>query len=69
MEELYRGQVKEAEGDGNPIERTTVSTNLNPSEPPETKPPTRQHTWAGLWPPAHTQQRTAFSGLSRRGWA
>ena len=52
MEEL--GEIEGAEGDGNPIGRPTVSTNLNPWELPETKPPTKEHTWAGPWPPAHT---------------
>jgi hypothetical protein len=32
------------EGDCNPIGRTTVSTNLDLSELPETKPPTKNHT-------------------------
>ena len=44
MEEL-------GEGDCNPIGRTTVSTNLDPWELPETKPPTKEHTWAVLWSP------------------
>jgi hypothetical protein len=45
-----RGRVKRAEGDGNPIGRTTVSTNPDSSELPEAKPPSKEHTWAGLWP-------------------
>jgi hypothetical protein len=48
-----RGRIEETEGDGNPIGRSRVSTNPDPSELPETKPPTKEHTWAGLWPAAH----------------
>jgi hypothetical protein len=33
-----------AEGDGNLIQRTTISTNLDSSELPETKPKTKEHT-------------------------
>jgi hypothetical protein len=44
-----RGRTEEAEGDGNPIGRTTVLTNLDPWELPETKPLTKEHTWAGPW--------------------
>jgi hypothetical protein len=40
-----RGRIEGAEGDGNPIGRKTSSTNPEPSELPETKPPTRKHTW------------------------
>ena len=59
MEELEELKgIQETEGDCNPIGRPTVSTNLDPWELPETKPPTKEHTWAGPWPPAHTQQRT-----------
>jgi hypothetical protein len=57
MEEL-------GEGDCNPIGRTTVSTNLDPWELPETKPPTKEHTWAGPWP-SHMKQRTALSGKGK----
>ena len=35
------------EGDGNLIGRPKVSTNPDPWELPETKPPTKEHTWAG----------------------
>ena len=41
------------EGDGNPTGRTTVSTNLDPWELPETEPPTKEHTQAGLRSLAH----------------
>ena len=59
-----RGRIEGAEGDGNPIGRTTVSTNLDPWELPETKPPTKEHTWAGPWP-SHMKQRTALSGKGK----
>ena len=35
------------------IGRPTVSTNLDPWELPETKPPTKEHAWAGLRPWAY----------------
>jgi hypothetical protein len=35
-----RGSTERDEGNGNPIEGTKVSTNLDPSEFPKTKPPT-----------------------------
>jgi hypothetical protein len=39
-----KGRTEGAEGDCNPIGRTTVSTNLDPSELPETKPkPKKDH--------------------------
>ena len=41
-----RGRIEGAEGDGNPIGRPTVSTNLDPWELPETEPPTKEHTLA-----------------------
>jgi hypothetical protein len=44
-----RERVEGVEGDGNHIEKT-ISTILDPSELPETKPPTKEHTWVGLWP-------------------
>ena len=45
-----RGGIEGAEGKGNIIGRTTGSTNPDPSELQGTKPPTNEHTWAGLWP-------------------
>jgi hypothetical protein len=48
-----RGRIEGAEGDGNLIERPTVSTNLDSWELPETKPLTKEHMWAGLWPLVH----------------
>jgi hypothetical protein len=47
-----RGRIEGTEGDGNPIGRPTVSTNLDPWELPETKPPTKEHTQADLRQPA-----------------
>jgi hypothetical protein len=39
-----RGWSEGAERAGNPIGRTTVSSNLDPSELPETKPKSKGHT-------------------------
>ena len=64
-----RGKIEGAEGDGNPIGRPTVSANLDPWELPETKPPTKEHTWAGPRPLTLMKQRTALSDLSGRGYA
>jgi hypothetical protein len=61
-----RGKIEGAEVAGNPIGRTTLSTNPDPSELPETKPPTKEYTQAGLRPLAH-KEKTALSGLSGRG--
>jgi hypothetical protein len=52
MEELGV-KIEGAERDSTPIGKTTVSTNLNPRELPETKPPPKEHTWAGPPPLAH----------------
>jgi hypothetical protein len=51
--ERVRGRVGGEEVDGKPIGLTTVSTNPDISELPKTFPPTKEHTWAGLCPPAH----------------
>ena len=51
-----RGRIEGTEGDGNPIGRSSVSTNLDPWQLPEIKPPTKEHTWAGLKPLAHLAQ-------------
>ena len=45
-----RGRTEGAEGDGNHIGRTTVSTNLDPAELQETEPLTKDNTQAGLRP-------------------
>ena len=52
MEELGEG-LMELKLDGNPKGRLTVSTNLDPWESPETKPPIKEHRRAGLRPPEH----------------
>jgi hypothetical protein len=46
----FRGKIEGAKGNGNSIGRQTVSTNLDTSELPENKSPTKEHTWAGQWP-------------------
>ena len=40
-----RRRIEGLLGDGNPIGRPTVSTNLDPWELPETEPPTKEHAW------------------------
>ena len=42
------GKIEGTKGDGNPIGKLTVSTNLT-----ETEPPTKKHTWVGPRLPAH----------------
>ena len=56
---MYEGKDRRAEGDFDPIGKITVWTNPYPSELPETKPPIKEHTWAGPWPPAHMYWSTA----------
>jgi hypothetical protein len=46
-------KIEGAEEDLNPIGITTVSTNMDSSELPETTTPTKEHKWIGLWPWAH----------------
>jgi hypothetical protein len=48
--ERVRGRTEGAKGDGNPIGRVTISTNLHPWELPEPEPPSKEHTWASLRP-------------------
>ena len=48
-----RRRIEGLLGDGNPIGRPTVSTNQDPWELPETKPPTKEHTWTGPRTPTH----------------
>jgi hypothetical protein len=43
-----RGRIEGTEGGSNPIGRPTASTNLDTRELPETKPPTKNYTRAGL---------------------
>jgi hypothetical protein len=43
------GRTEGAEGDCNPIGRTTISTNQTPTlELPESKPPIKEYTWLQL---------------------
>jgi hypothetical protein len=49
LKERVRGRIEGAERDDNPIERTTISTNLDPWELPGTKPPTKEYSWVYLW--------------------
>ena len=44
------GKIKGPEVDGNPTERPTESTNLDPWELSESEPPTKEHTWAEMRP-------------------
>ena len=42
-----RERTAGAAGNGSPVGRTTISTNSDPWELSETKPPTKEHTQAG----------------------
>jgi hypothetical protein len=46
-------RMEEAEEKSNPTGRPAVSSNLNPWELPDAKPPTRQYACTGLKPLAH----------------
>jgi len=52
MEELGEG-LKALKEMAVPQEDQQMSTNPDPQELPETEPPTKEHTWAGLKAPAH----------------
>jgi hypothetical protein len=68
LDQSLRNEVRDHYGRvGNPIERPKVSTNLDLLELPETKLPTKEHTWAGPWPTAYMKQMISLSGLSGRG--
>jgi hypothetical protein len=43
-------RIEGTEWDGNPIKRPIVSTNMDPWELLEIKPPTEEHTWTGPRP-------------------
>jgi hypothetical protein len=45
---IVRERIEGTEGGGNPIAKPKVSTNPDPSELLGIKPPTKEHTWAGL---------------------
>jgi len=64
MEELEEG-LKGLKGIATPTGRTTVSTNLDPSELPENKPKTKEHTWVGYLMP---QGRGMLVGVRWWGW-
>jgi hypothetical protein len=66
--EIVRGRTEGEEGDGKPIGRTKASTKLDTSELPETKSPTKGHTWLVYAPsPAHVYQSNALYGHCGRG--
>jgi hypothetical protein len=48
-----KGRIEGTERNGKLIGRPTVSTNPDSCELPETKLPTKEHTWAYLWSLAH----------------
>jgi hypothetical protein len=58
--------LEEAEEEGHPIGRPSVSTNLDPRDLSDTEPTTRQHTPADIRPQTHVHQRTDWSDLSER---
>jgi hypothetical protein len=45
-----RGRTEGAEGDYNPIGKTTVSTNWTPQSSQRLSQKPKEHTWADLWP-------------------
>jgi hypothetical protein len=67
--ERVRGRIEGAERDCNPRGSSTVSNNQYPWEISETKPPTKEHTWAGLWALAHLKQKTALCRLCGKEYA
>jgi hypothetical protein len=44
-----RGRMEGTEGESKPTGKPAVSTNPDPREPPESEPPTRQHTRAYIY--------------------
>jgi hypothetical protein len=66
-----REKLEEAEEEGDHIGKPAVSTNLKPPPPrpprsSDTEPLTRQHTPADMSRQTQIQQRTAWSGSSKR---
>jgi hypothetical protein len=55
-------RLKEAEEKDDPIGKPAVLTNLDPGDLSDNAPPKRHH----MRLPTHIQQRTAWSGLSKR---
>jgi hypothetical protein len=62
-----RGRIGGTEGDDNPIGRPTVSMNLDPWGPPETKLPTKEHAWPGPRP-QHIRRRGLLCLAWGGGW-
>jgi hypothetical protein len=58
--------VEEAEKEGNPIGRPSVSTNLDLLDLSDTEPLNRQPTLAYMVSLTHIQQKTAWSGFRER---
>ena len=63
---LIRERLEEAEEKGRPMGRPAVSTNLDPRDLSDTEPLNRQHIPVDIRPLTHTQQKTAWPGLSER---
>jgi hypothetical protein len=61
-----RARIEGIEGDGNPIGRATVSTNLDSWKLPETKLLTKEHTWACPCPLSMLSEDSLY-GFSGRG--
>jgi hypothetical protein len=61
--------LEELKGMATPQEDQQCQLTWTPWELPETKPPTKGHTWAGPWPSAHMKQSPALSALSAKGFA
>lgn len=57
-------RIEVTEGDSNYIGRPTVTSNLDLWELPERKPPTKEHTEAGLRPLEPMCQKATLSGFS-----
>jgi hypothetical protein len=62
-----RGWIEGTEGNINPIERQTVSANLEPLELPESELLSKEHTQACLRPRHICVKKTALYGLRGRG--
>ena len=62
----FRGKNEGTEGDGNPIGRPTVSTNLDSWELPETKPHIIEHSLASPSTPGIYVSEASVSGLNGR---
>ena len=65
MEEMGKG-LKELKG-LEPHRKNNNIIQLDPSELPGTKPPTREYTWEEPWFQLHMEQRIALPGINGRG--